>query len=69
MTRVYQKLIGPRMPRITGAGGGELVGWISSQAANVFLPDRTNLKACLLIGPYRGEAMMLNPVGGEAGSF
>jgi hypothetical protein len=25
------------------------------------------MKACLLIGLYRGEAMMLNPVGGEAG--
>ena len=35
--------------------------------ANVFLPDRTDLKACLLIGLYRGETMMLNPVGGEAG--
>jgi voltage-gated potassium channel len=36
-------------------------------AANVFLPDRTNMKACLLIGLYRDETMMLNPVGGEAG--
>jgi hypothetical protein len=25
------------------------------------------MKACLLIGLYRGETMMLNPVGGEAG--
>jgi hypothetical protein len=31
------------------------------------LPDRTNMKACLLIGLYRGEKMMLNPVDGEAG--
>jgi hypothetical protein len=36
-------------------------------AANVFLPDRTNMQACLLIGLRRGEKMMLNPVGGEAG--
>jgi hypothetical protein len=27
---------------------------------------RTN-QACLLIGLYRGDSMMLNPVGGEAG--
>ena len=33
----------------------------------MFLRDRTNMKACLLIGLYRGETMMLNPVGGEAG--
>jgi len=36
-------------------------------AAGVFLPDRTALKACLLIGLYRRDTMMLNPVGGEAG--
>ena len=45
----------------------QLVGMDFVAAANVFLPDRTSMKACLLIGLYRGETMMLNPVGGESG--
>ena len=45
----------------------QLVGMDFITAANVFLPDRTVMKACLLIGLYRAETMMLNPVGGEAG--
>ena len=70
MTRVYQELLTVRrdanemylvpMP-------AELVGKDFVTAAGVFLPDRTAMKACLLIGVYRGDAMMLNPVGGEAG--
>jgi voltage-gated potassium channel len=44
-----------------------IVGLDFVAAANVFLPDRTNMKACLLIGIFRGDTMMLNPVGGEAG--
>ena len=46
---------------------GQLVGMDFVAAANVFLPDRTNMKACLLIGLCRSETMMLNPVDGEAG--
>ena len=42
-------------------------GWISSRR-QPFLPENsTNMKACLRIGLYRGETMMLNPVDGEAG--
>jgi hypothetical protein len=33
----------------------------------MFLPDRTDMKACLLVGFFRGGTMMLNPVGAEAG--
>jgi voltage-gated potassium channel len=70
MTRVYQELLSVRrdanemyLVPVPSA----LVGMDFVAAANVFLPDRTNMKACLLIGLYRGDAMMLNPVGGEAG--
>ena len=70
MTRVYQELLSVRrdaneMYLVTVPA--QLVGMDFVAAANVFLPDRTNMKACLLIGLYRRETMMLNPVGGEAG--
>ena len=45
----------------------QLVGMDFVAAANLFLPDRTEMTACLLIGLYRNEKMMLNPVGEEAG--
>ena len=70
MTRVYQELLSVRRDAnemYLVPVPAQLVGMDFVAAANVFLPDRTNLKACLLIGLYRGEAMMLNPVGGEAG--
>jgi voltage-gated potassium channel len=70
MTRVYQELLSVRrdanemylvpVPR-------QLVGMDFVAAASLFLPDRTNMKACLLIGLYRSETMMLNPVGEGAG--
>ena len=70
MTRVYQELLSVRrdanemylVPVPARLVGTDFVG-----AANVFLPERTSLKACLLIGLCRGETMMLNPVDGEAG--
>jgi voltage-gated potassium channel len=70
MTSVYQELLSVRrdaneMYMVTVPA--QLVGRDFVAAATVFLPDRTILKACLLIGIYRGETMMLNPVGGEAG--
>jgi voltage-gated potassium channel len=70
MTRVYQELLSVR--RDTNEmylvpAPAQLVGMDFVAAANFFLHDRTNMKACLLIGLYRGETMMLNPVGGEAG--
>ena len=70
MTRVYQELLSVRRDAnemYLVPVPAQLVGMDFVAAANVFLPDRTNLKACLLIGLYRGETMMLNPVGGEAG--
>jgi Trk K+ transport system NAD-binding subunit len=70
MTRVYQELLSVRSDAnemYLVPVPAQLVGMDFVAAANVFLPDRTNMKACLLIGLYRGEKMMLNPVGGEAG--
>jgi voltage-gated potassium channel len=70
MTRVYQELLSVRRDAnemYLVPVPAKLVGMDFVAAASVFLPDRTNMKACLLIGLYRGEAMMLNPVGGEAG--
>lgn len=70
MTRVYQELLSVRRDAnemYLVPAPDQLIGLDFVAAANVFLPDRTNLKACLLIGLYRGETMMLNPVGGEAG--
>ena len=70
MTRVYQELLSVRRDAnemYLVPVPAPLVGMDFIAAANVFLPDRTAMKACLLIGVYRGDAMMLNPVGGEAG--
>ena len=70
MTRVYQELLSVRRDAnemYLVPVPAQLVGMDFVAAASVFLPDRTSMKACLLIGLYRGEAMMLNPVGGEAG--
>jgi voltage-gated potassium channel len=70
MTRVYQELLSVRRDAnelYLVPVPAQLVGMDFVTAASVFLPDRTAMKACLLIGLYRGESMMLNPVGGEAG--
>jgi len=70
MTRVYQELLSVRRDAnemYLVPIPAQLVGMDFVAAANVFLPDRTIMKACLLIGLYRGATMMLNPVGGEAG--
>jgi voltage-gated potassium channel len=70
MTRVYQELL------TVGRDANEMylvpvpTGLIAkdfASAAKLFLQDREDRNACLLIGIYRGEKMMLNPVGGEAG--
>jgi voltage-gated potassium channel len=69
MTRVYQELLSVRrdanemywcrcLPTLSG--------WISSKRQTCSCPIAA-MKACLLIGLYRGERMKLNPVGGEAG--
>ena len=70
MTRVYQELLSVRRDAnemYLVPVPASIVGLDFVAAANVFLPDRTNMKACLLIGIFRGDTMMLNPVGGEAG--
>ena len=70
MTRVYQELLSVRRDAnemYLVPVPVQLVGMDFVAAANVFLPDRTSMKACLLIGLYRGDAMMLNPVDDEAG--
>jgi len=70
MTRVYQELLSVRRDAnemYLVQVPPQLIGMDFVAAANVFLPDRTTMKACLLIGLYRGDTMMLNPVGGEAG--
>jgi voltage-gated potassium channel len=70
MTRVYQELLSVRRDAnemYLVPVPAQLVGMDFVAAASVFLPDRTNLKACLLIGLSRLDTMMLNPVGGEAG--
>ena len=70
MSRVYQELLSVRRDAnemYLVPVPAQLVGMDFVAAANVFLPDRTKMKACLLIGFYRGGTMMLNPVGGEAG--
>jgi len=72
MTRVYQELL------TVGRDANEmylaplpsgLVGKDFVEVANLFLSDRSQRTACLLIGLYRGEKMMLNPVGAEAGAL
>jgi len=70
MTRVYQELLSIRRDAnemYLVPVPDQLIGLDFVAAANVFLPDRTNMKACLLIGLYRSDKMMLNPVDGEAG--
>ncbi len=72
MTRVYQELL------TVARDANEmylvsipqtLIGKNFVEVSNIFLAERDNKNACLLIGIYRGEKMMLNPVGAEAGSL
>ena len=70
MTRVYQELLTVgrdanemyllEMP-------GELVGRDFAEASSMFVRHRNDKRACLLIGIHRGEQMILNPMGNEAG--
>ncbi len=70
MTRVYHELL------TVGRDANEvylvpvppgLVGLPFVEAATRFLRHRGDKRACLLVGVQRGEVMMLNPVGDEAG--
>jgi voltage-gated potassium channel len=70
MTRVYQELLTVgrdanemylmRVPE-------ELVGRDFVEVASMFLRYRGDKRSCLLVGLQRGDEMILNPVGGEAG--
>jgi len=70
MTRVYQELLTvgrdanemfllPAPEELVGKDFIELIG--------LFARHRNDRRSCLLIGIQRGEEMMLNPIGGEAG--
>lgn len=70
MTRVYQELL------TVGRDAnemylfpipGELVGRDFVEISSMFLRYREDKRSCLLVGVQRGEMMILNPVGGEAG--
>src|SRR4051794_2872171 len=70
MTRVYQELL------TVGRDANEmylfpvpeeLVGRDFVEISSMFLRYRDDKRSCLLIGLQRGEQMILNPVGGEAG--
>ncbi len=70
MTRVYQELLTvgrdanemfllPAPEELVGKDFVELIG--------LFARHRNDRRSCLLIGIQRGDEMMLNPIGGEAG--
>jgi voltage-gated potassium channel len=70
MTRVYQELL------TVGRDANEmylfpvpeeLVGRDFVEIASMFLRYRDDKRSCLLVGLQRGDQMILNPVGGEAG--
>ncbi len=70
MTRVYQELL------TVGRDANEmfllkapetLVGKDFVELIGLFARYRSDRRSCLLIGIQRGEDMMLNPIGGEAG--
>ena len=70
MTRVYQELL--TVGRDANemyllAVPEELVGRDFVEVASMFLRHRDDKRSCLLIGIQRGEEMILNPIGGEAG--
>jgi voltage-gated potassium channel len=72
MTRVYQELLtigrdANEMYMVAAPDG--LVGKNFVEIASLFLEDRATPKACLLIGIYRGEKMMLNPLASEVGKL
>ena len=70
MTRVYQELL------TVGRDANEmylypvpeeLLGRDFVEISSMFLRYREDKRSCLLIGLQRGDEMILNPVGGEAG--
>ena len=70
MTRVYQELlsVGRDANEMYLLGvPQELIGRDFVELASMFLRYRNDKRSCLLIGLQRGEEMILNPVGSEAG--
>jgi voltage-gated potassium channel len=70
MTQVYQELltVGRDANELyVMAVPKELVGRDFVEASSLFLRHRQDKRSCLLVGLQRGEDMILNPVGGEAG--
>ena len=70
MTRVYQELLtvgrdANEMYLLPAPEG--LVGKDFVELSGMFSRHRGDKKSCLLIGIQRGEEMLLNPIGGEAG--
>jgi voltage-gated potassium channel len=70
MTRVYQELLtvgrdANEMYLLPATEG--LVGKDFIELTGMFVRHRADRQSCLLIGIQRGEAMHLNPIGGEAG--
>jgi voltage-gated potassium channel len=70
MTRVYQELL--TVGRDANemyllAAPSALVGKDFVELTGMFARYRNDRRSCLLIGIHRGEEMMLNPIGGEAG--
>jgi voltage-gated potassium channel len=70
MTRVYQELLTvgrDANEMFLLAAPEELVGKDFVELIGLFGRYRNDRRSCLLIGIQRGEEMMLNPIGGEAG--
>jgi voltage-gated potassium channel len=70
MTRVYQELLTvgrDANEMFLLAAPEELVGKDFVELIGLFGRHRNDRRACLLIGIQRGDEMMLNPIGGEAG--
>ncbi|WP_435019018.1 potassium channel family protein [Tundrisphaera sp. TA3] len=70
MTRFYQELltVGRDANEIYLLPAPEaLVGTVFSELSGLFARYREDKRSCLIIGIQRGEEMMINPIGGEAG--
>ncbi len=70
MTRVYQELLSvgrDANEMYLLPAPAELVGKDFIEIAGMFLRYRGDKRSCLLLGFQRGDEMMLNPIGGEAG--
>ena len=70
MTRVYQELLTvgrDANEMFLLEAPEELIGKDFIELIGLFARHRNDRRSCLLIGIQRGDEMMLNPIGGEAG--